>query len=120
MTHTYDDEQIAMNGVYPPTLEKETPTPKTVEEVVYEQTYIMHPNYPNDSFITKKDLERILVAQNQAADERLRDAIKAIVSAADLTPYAEEHNGELVDCSFYQIYKGKLEAITAKHGITNL
>ena len=36
MTHTYDDEQVAMNGIYPSTPEKETPTPKTVEEVARE------------------------------------------------------------------------------------
>jgi len=62
-------------------------------------------------------LDAHLANQRRQADEQLREVVGDILAAADLTPYAEEHNGELVDCSFYQIYKGKIEEIAAKHNI---
>lgn len=96
------------------TPEKETPTPKTVEEVVHEQTYIMHPNYPNDSFITKKDLERILVAQNQAADEQLREVFAAILE--EQTTFDNYNNTQ----TYAGVLVADIRRIAKEHGITNL
>lgn len=57
--------------------------------------------------------------QNQAdkAKREREKLVREIIAAADLTPYAEEHNGELVDCSFYQIYAGKIKATATAHNI---
>lgn len=81
MTHTYDDEQVAMNGIYPSTPEKETPTPKTVEEVAREiNNGLASMLTPSNEAMSacrwvKKEIEKALTAQNQAADERLREVI---------------------------------------------
>lgn len=115
MTHTYDDEQVAMNGIYPSTPEKETPTPKTVEEVAREiNNGLASMLTPSNEAMSacrwvKKEIEKALTAQNQAADERLREVFKEILAKQE----THMNDGEWV-------YHGDIKEIAAKHGITNL
>lgn len=127
MTHTYDDEQIAMNGVYPPTPEKETPTHNTVEEVVAE--FVKEFNDPQwgyveagidepwETEIVTDWLRTTLLAQNQAADERLREVIQIIKDFDGGTAVVVGLNGVKEDVFMKEEL---LQAIVAKHGITNL
>lgn len=121
MAHTYDDEQIAMNGVYPPTPEKETPTPKTVEDVVGEWDELIK---VATKFELRTWLRTTLLAQNQAADERLREVRleeRSLIRYA-IAGVAKKHGG-IVEEVLSHIIDG-LDMISeeeaAKHGITNL
>ena len=91
MTHTYDDEQVAMNGIYPSTPEKETPTPKTVGEVAREiNNGLASMLTPSNEAMSacrwvKKEIEKALTAQNQAARTAGYQAAVADLSGKPLT-----------------------------------
>ena len=79
--------------------------------------------YPESPYELDRDsiadwLRTTLTQLNANRTAEMEAMVREIIAQADLTPYAEEHNGELVDCSFYQIYKGKIEQIAQAHGIT--
>ena len=120
MTHTYDDEQVAMNGIYPSTPEKETPTPKTVEEVAREiNNGLASMLTPSNEAMSacrwvKKEIEKALTAQNQAADERLREVFAAILE--EQTTFDNYNNTQ----TYAGVLVAEIRRIAKEHGITNL
>lgn len=110
------------------TPEKETLTPKTVEEVVAHATLtIINTDLMDTDVLTWEQLvedtiRQTLLAQNQAADERLRAVLEEI---ADEIPEAygwgeedEEADRGFRICS--KNVKAMIRKRAAKHGITNL
>lgn len=103
-----------------------TPEPKTdeVEGIVEEfkkQWKCEHPNCGGGG-ICQRDriteiIRRTLQTQAEKAKREREELLKEIITVAELMPYAEEHNGELVDCSYYQIYAGQIKAIATRHNI---
>lgn len=120
MTHTYDDEQVAMNGIYPSTPEKETPTPKTVEEVAREiNNGLASMLTPSNEAMSacrwvKKEIEKALTAQNQAADERLRLILPRVQKFIDKVESGRARSKETYEDMLF------IRDLIAKHGITNL
>ena len=95
---------------------EEPPTPKTVEEVVLKwlenekiDNYVqgdLTTSYTLDGYFDVGALVEALLAQNQAADKRLREVVREIINN-------EGYTNELIDPDF-------IKSIAAKHGITNL
>lgn len=128
LLHTYDhrywcndcNKFIPVEKVQIRTIElSANPTPKTVEEVVAEfETKFGDENIWKDetgetAFVPIGNLSdwlrQTLLAQNQAADERLREVFKEILAKQEI----HMNDGEWV-------YHGDIKDIAAKHGITNL
>lgn len=109
------------------TPEKETPNPKTVDEVVEEfyqkftDEYAPILDTPSwnhmgvTPYLVESWLRTTLQAQNQAADERLRGVVREILARAVWQSY-DKTEKDMVD----MIQASDVKTIAAKHGITNL